>query len=83
MGHPKKTWGAVDPSDPTELVYWPKELLPTTVKESRIFAFGYFTDFSTFYPIVTPDSIAHTTIDNNSTSLILKLGDRRRETHTV
>ncbi|RDL34716.1 uncharacterized protein BP5553_07844 [Venustampulla echinocandica] len=58
------------------------ELLPETIKESRIFSFGYPTDFATFYPIVTPESIAHTTIDNHSSSLILKLANERRETNT-
>jgi len=65
------------------LIFWPKELLPETIKESRIFSFGYPTDFATFYPIVTPESIAHTTIDNHSSSLILKLDNVRRETNTV
>ncbi|KAI9726410.1 MAG: hypothetical protein M1834_009038 [Cirrosporium novae-zelandiae] len=80
-GHPKTTWEGVDPGD-GERIYWPKDLLPNIVPESRIFSFGYPTDFATFYPIVTPELIAHTTIDKNSTSLILKLGNRRRETHT-
>ncbi|KAF4625704.1 hypothetical protein G7Y89_g12459 [Cudoniella acicularis] len=81
MGHPRDTWEAVNPSDPSEMIYWPKELLPITVPESRVFAFGYPTGFATFYPIIT-DPIAHMTIDNDSTSLIVKLGTIRRETHT-
>lgn len=82
MGHPRNTWEAVNLSDPSEMIYWPKELLPITVPESRVFAFGYPTGFATFYPIVT-DPIAHTTIDNNAASLVVKLGTIRRETHTV
>lgn len=82
MGHPRKTWEAVSPSDSSETIYWPKELLPITVPQSRVFAFGYPTGFATFYPVIT-SPIAHTTIDNHSTSLIVKLSAIRRETHTV
>ncbi|EPE35217.1 alpha/beta-Hydrolase [Glarea lozoyensis ATCC 20868] len=81
-GHPKSTWEMLDPTDPTESIFWPKDLLPETIKASRIFSFGYPTDFATFYPIVTPESIAHTTIDNHSSSLILKLANERRDTNT-
>ncbi|KAM3084414.1 hypothetical protein ACMFMG_001481 [Clarireedia jacksonii] len=87
MGHPKATWEIIDtsnnPIDPNETIYWPKDLLPKTIPESRVFSFGYPTHFATFYPIVTADIIAHTTIDHNSTTLVTKLGNIRRETDTA
>ncbi|EFR02207.1 SesB protein [Nannizzia gypsea CBS 118893] len=79
-GHPRRTWEAVNPSDPAEKVFWPKDLLPTTFPESRIFSFGYLSEFVTFYPSLAP--ITHTSIDNISTTLIERLDTKRRATHT-
>lgn len=64
-------------------MYWPKELLPATIPESRIFSFGYPTEFATFYPVMKSDTVTHTNIDDNSTALLVKLGNRRQETSTV
>ncbi|KAF2265052.1 SesB protein [Lojkania enalia] len=80
-GHPRKTWEAQDPENPDELVFWPQDLLPETIKNSRIFSFGYATQFVTFYGINT-EPINHTSIDHHSASLILKFGNVRRDTQT-
>ncbi|KAH7355492.1 hypothetical protein BKA66DRAFT_475497 [Pyrenochaeta sp. MPI-SDFR-AT-0127] len=81
-GNPRTTWEAVYKEDDEEFkVYWPAELLPKTIKESRIFSFGYLTEFATFYPIL-PEPVSHTKIDHHSTSLILKLGNYRRVSKT-
>ncbi|KAL5403903.1 hypothetical protein PMIN03_009532 [Paraphaeosphaeria minitans] len=45
-GNPQDTWAACDADG--DRVYWPKELLPATIPESRIFSFGYPTEFATF-----------------------------------
>jgi len=72
-----------DADEADKVIFWPKALLPNTIKECRIFSYGYPTDFATFYPIVNPRSISHMSIDNHSTSLMLKLGNVRREDGTV
>jgi hypothetical protein len=86
-GHPQHTWEAVNPDEDADednkKIFWPKILLPNTIKECRIFSYGYPTDFVTFYPVVTPGSISRMSIDNHSTSLMLKLGNVRREDNTV
>ncbi|KAF1967385.1 hypothetical protein BU23DRAFT_573272 [Bimuria novae-zelandiae CBS 107.79] len=60
-GDPQKTWEACDADG--DRVFWPKELLPSTIPESRIFSFGYPTEFATFYPVIKADAVAHTNID--------------------
>ncbi|KAF9732054.1 hypothetical protein PMIN02_004136 [Paraphaeosphaeria minitans] len=80
-GNPQDTWAACDADG--DRVYWPKELLPATIPESRIFSFGYPTEFATFYPVIKADAVTHTNIDDNSTALLVKLGNRRRETSTT
>lgn len=77
-GNPKTTWEGFD-QETEEQVFWPKSLLPGSVKESRIFTFGYPTDFVTFYGINT-EPVTHTSIDHHSASLISQLGNFRRET---
>ncbi|KAH9206212.1 SesB protein [Leptodontidium sp. 2 PMI_412] len=81
-GHPQYTWETVNPDPDAEeadkVVFWPKALLPGTIKDCRIFSYGYPTDFATFYPIITPGSISHMSIDNHSTSLMHKLGNVRQ-----
>ncbi|KAH6662740.1 SesB protein [Halenospora varia] len=86
-GHPQKTWEGVNPDPDVEeedkVVFWPRALLRNTIKECRIFTYGYPTDFATFYPIITPQSISHMSIDNHSTLLIHKLGNVRGEDGTA
>lgn len=86
-GNPQHTWEAVNPDEDADednkKIFWPKALLPNTIKECRIFSYGYPTDFVTFYPVVPAGTISRMSIDNHSTSLMLKLGNVRREDNTV
>jgi hypothetical protein len=79
-GHPRTSWEAFNKYG--DRVFWPKDLLPTTIPQCRIFSFGYLTNVAAFYPSKKGDVIAHTGMDDNSNSLMVKLGNRRRETNT-
>ncbi|OCL02223.1 hypothetical protein AOQ84DRAFT_229435 [Glonium stellatum] len=56
FGHPWKTWadGAVkEPKKP----FWPKDLLPDTLKNVRIFSFGYDADIGKFMSPASKNSV--------------------------
>ncbi|CAG8393429.1 unnamed protein product [Penicillium salamii] len=79
-GHPFDTWKTIDPLDPSETIYWPRDLLPDSVSKVRVLTFGYPTQF---VALSSNDSVAHTTIDAKSTSLINILGGYRQQTQSA
>ncbi|KAI1859909.1 uncharacterized protein JN550_011828 [Neoarthrinium moseri] len=72
LGHPKKTWAA--PGDrTTPPTYWPREKVPQSLPQARVWAFGYDTKLS--HPL---RSGSQNTVYGEGKELVAILDDVRR-----
>ena len=70
FGHPQKTWTAKRSEGASNTIYWPKDLLPTVIPDSKVYTFGYDADVDNFF-----SAAGQNTIHQHTRTLLEDLAD--------